>query len=253
MGRRNLPAVSVDVITAPAKLTVSLRITGVRADGYHLIDAEMVSIDLADELRFADGDGLEVVGATGLSVPADDDNLVRRALRLVGRSAQVTLTKRIPAGAGLGGGSADAAAVLRWAGLDDPEQAATLGADVPFCVRGGRARVTGIGEVLEPLPFIERTFTLVTPPFGCSTPAVYRAWDDLGGPRSTGPNDLEGAALVVAPELAAWRDDLASATGVVPVLAGSGSTWFVEGAFPAAGRVVRTLPAAGLATPQAPL
>ena len=204
-------------------------------------------------LRFADGDGLEVVGATGLSVPADDDNLVRRALRLVGRSAQVTLTKRIPAGAGLGGGSADAAAVLRWAGLDDPEQAATLGADVPFCVRGGRARVTGIGEVLEPLPFIERTFTLVTPPFGCSTPAVYRAWDDLGGPRSTGPNDLEGAALVVAPELAAWRDDLASATGVVPVLAGSGSTWFVEGAFPAAGRVVRTLPAAGLATPQAPL
>ena len=239
----------VDLVLAPAKLTVSLRITGVRPDGFHLIDAEMVSIDLADELRFAEGDGLEVVGATGLDVPADDDNLVRRALRLAGRTAHVTLTKRIPAGAGLGGGSSDAAAVLRWAGFDDDERAAALGADVAFCVRGGRARVTGIGEVLEPLPHIDRTFTLVTPPFGCSTPAVYRAWDDLGGPRAEGPNDLEPAALAVAPELATWRDDLAAATGRVPVLAGSGSTWFVEGAFPDAGRVVRTLPAAVLEPP----
>jgi len=176
-----------DVVLAPAKLTVSLRITGVRDDGFHLIDAEMVSLDLADELVFDEGDGLEVIGATGLAVPADDDNLVRRALRLAGRTAHVRLTKRIPAGAGLGGGSADAAAVLRWAGIDDPGLAATLGADVPFCVRGGRARVTGIGEVLEPLGHVDRTFTLVTPPFGCSTPAVYRAWDDLGGPRPTPP------------------------------------------------------------------
>ena len=241
------------MVLAPAKLTVSLRITGVRADGFHLIDAEMVTIDLADELVFAEGDGLDVLGATGLAVPADDDNLVRRALRLAGRTAHVTLTKAIPAGAGLGGGSAAAAAVLRWAGIDDPERAATLGADVPFCVRGGRARVTGIGEVLEPLPHQDRTFTLVTPPFGCSTPAVYRAWDDLGGPRSDGPNDLEAAALVVAPDLAVWRDQLAAATGADPVLAGSGSTWFVEGAFPDAGRVVRTVPEAGLAVPGAPL
>ncbi|MCU1369240.1 MAG: ispE [Ilumatobacteraceae bacterium] len=239
------------VVIAPAKLTVSLRITGVRDDGYHLIDAEMVSIDLADELRFTEGDGLDVIGASGLAVPADDDNLVRRALRLVERTAHVTLTKQIPAGAGLGGGSADAAAVLRWAAFDDPERAAALGADVPFCVRGGRARVTGIGEVLEPLPHVARTFTLVTPPFGCSTPAVYRAWDDLGGPRADGPNDLEAAALVVAPELAVWRDRLADATGRVPVLAGSGSTWFVDGGFPDAGRVVHTLPAAGLAGPVA--
>ena len=239
----------VDVVLAPAKLTVSLRITGVRPDGFHLIDAEMVSINLTNELRFAEGDGLEVVGATGLDVPADDDNLVRRALRLAGRTAHVTLTKRIPAGAGLGGGSSDAAAVLRWAGFDDDEQAAALGADVAFCVRGGRARVTGIGEVLEPLPHVDRTFTLVTPPFGCSTPAVYRAWDELGGPRADGPNDLEPAALAVAPELATWRDGLAAATGRVPVLAGSGSTWFVEGAFPDAGRVVRTLPAAVLEPP----
>lgn len=228
------------VVSAPAKLTVSLRITGVRSDGYHLIDAEMVTISLADELEIGAGDGLEVVGATGLAVRADDDNLVRRALRLAGRTAHVRLTKRIPAGAGLGGGSADAAAILRWAGFDDPPAAASLGADVPFCVRGGRARVTGIGEVLEPLPFAERTFTLVTPPFGCATPAVYRAWDDLGGPTAAGPNDLEPAALAVEPRLAAWRDRLAEATGAVPVLAGSGSTWFVDGAFPEAGTVVHT-------------
>lgn len=238
-----MPTVPVDVVTAPAKLTVSLRITGVRADGYHLIDAEMVSIDLADDLVFAAGDGLEVVGATGLAVPADDDNLVRRALRLAGRTAHVTLTKRIPAGAGLGGGSADAAAVLRWAGIDDLDLAAQLGADVPFCVRGGRARVTGVGEHLEPLPHIDRTFTLVTPPFGCSTPAVYRAWDDLGGPSGHGPNDLEAAALAVEPELARWRDRLGEASGQQPVLAGSGSTWFVEGDFPQAGRVVHSVPA----------
>ncbi|MCU1373295.1 MAG: ispE, partial [Actinomycetia bacterium] len=223
---------------APAKLTLSLRVTGTRADGYHLIDAEMVSLDLADELTFAEGDGLEVVGATGLAVPADDDNLVRRALRLVGRTARVRLVKRIPAGAGLGGGSADAAAVLRWAGVDDVALAASLGADVPFCLVGGRARVTGIGDGLEPLPPADRTFTLLTPPFGVSTPAVYRAWDELGGPTADGPNDLEPAALVVEPRLAEWRDRLGEATGATPVLAGSGSTWFVEGAFPGGDRVV---------------
>jgi 4-diphosphocytidyl-2-C-methyl-D-erythritol kinase len=225
-------------VRAPAKLTVSLRVTGVRADGYHEIDAEMVALDLADELLLGPGDSLEVVGATGLAVRADDDNLVRRALRAVGRTAAVRLTKRIPAGAGLGGGSADAAAVLRWAGCDDVAVAAGLGADVPFCLVGGRARVTGIGDVLEPLPPEDRTFTLLTPPFGVSTPAVYRMWDELGGPRSDGPNDLEPAALAVEPRLGRWRDRLADATGRTPVLAGSGSTWFVEGTFPGEGRVV---------------
>ncbi|CAN5447061.1 4-(cytidine 5'-diphospho)-2-C-methyl-D-erythritol kinase [soil metagenome] len=231
---------AAQTVFAPAKLTLSLRITGTRSDGYHLIEAEMVSLDLADRLVFRDGDGLDVVGATGLAIPSDDSNLVRRALRLAGHSAHVELTKAIPAGAGLGGGSADAAAVLRWAGIDDPALAATLGADVPFCVRGGRARVSGVGEILEPLPFVARTFTVSTPPFGCSTPAVYRAWDDLGGPRAEGPNDLEPAALHVEPRLAGWRDRLGDLTGATPVLAGSGSTWFVAGAFPDAGTVVRT-------------
>ena len=265
----------LSVVLAPAKLTLSLRVTGVRADGYHLLDAEMVSLDLADELTFNDGRGLEVVDATpgadaspvpapvpapgsglrpgvpaapGLppGVPAGDDNLVLRALRAVGRDARVRLVKRIPAGGGLGGGSADAAAVLRWAGIHDVALAATLGADVPFCLRGGRARVSGIGDELDPMPFVERTFTLVTPPFGCSTAAVYSAWDELGGPTAAGPNDLEPAALSVEPGLARWRERLAEATGQVPVLAGSGSTWYVEGAYPGAGRVVvRTVPAYG--------
>lgn len=224
-----------DHVLAPAKLTLSLRVTGVRDDGFHLIDAEMVTLDLADELVFTDGDGLEIVG---IVVDAGEDNLVKRALRAVDRTAHVTVTKRIPAGAGLGGGSADAAAVLRWAGCDDLGVAVALGADVPFCLLGGRARVTGIGEVLEPLPFVERTFTLLTPPLHVSTPAVYRAWDDLGGPRAEGPNDLEPAALVVEPRLAEWRDRLGDATGQTPILAGSGSTWFVEGAFPGGERVV---------------
>lgn len=220
---------------APAKLTLSLRVVGVRDDGYHLIDAEMVTLDLADTLTFTDGSGVVFEGAE-----VGDDNLVTRALTAVGRTAAVHVDKHIPLGAGLGGGSADAAAVLRWAGCSDLAVAASLGADVPFCVVGGRARVSGIGEVVSPLPRVDRVFTLLTPPFGVSTPAVYAAWDALGGPTADGPNDLEPAALSVEPRLAEFRDRLGSATGQTPVLAGSGSTWFVEGAYPDAGLVTRT-------------
>ncbi|HUJ64763.1 MAG TPA: 4-(cytidine 5'-diphospho)-2-C-methyl-D-erythritol kinase [Acidimicrobiales bacterium] len=228
-------------LEAPAKLTLSLRITGVRPDGYHLIDAEMVSVDLADRLELAPGDGLAVVGGAGSSVPLGPDNLVRRALQAAGRRASVRLHKRIPAGAGLGGGSADAAAVLRWAGVLDVNVAVRLGADVPFCLFGGRARVEGVGEVLSPLPFAVvdgQAYTLLTPPMAVSTAAVYRAWDDLGGPTGPGGNDLEPAALAVEPALAIWRDRLGDATGETPRLAGSGGTWFVPGSFPGAGRLV---------------
>ncbi len=229
------------IVRAPAKLTLSLRITGVRDDGYHLIDAEMVSLDLHDTLEIDDGDSLTVVGLGAGDGGRDDDdgdNLVRRALRAIGRTAAVRLTKRIPAGAGLGGGSADAAAVLRWAGVDDLDRAVAIGADVPFCVVGGRARVRGIGEQIEPLPVSDETFTLLTPPFGCATPAVYAAWDELGGPSGENGNDLEPAAVHVEPRLRAWRDRLGDATGATPMLAGSGSTWFVRGAFPGDDRVV---------------
>ena len=233
----------VTILTAPAKLTLSLGITGVRADGYHLIDAEMVSLDLADTLEIESGEGITTVGV-GEGEVDSADNLIARALALVGRSARITVAKRIPPGAGLGGGSADAAAILRWAGYTDTQGAAQLGADVPFCLVGGRARVQGIGELVQPLEYVPRTLTLLIPPFGCSTPAVYRRWDEMGGPRGSNGNDLEPAALDVEPRLEQYRRELEEATGQTARLAGSGSTWFVEGAYPGDGRVVvRTVPA----------
>ncbi len=231
------------VLTAPAKLTLSLRITGVRGDGMHLVDAELVSVDLADRITVGEGDDLEVVALeVGLEIGAGGDNLVARALEMVDRRAAVRIEKAIPAGAGLGGGSSDAAAVLRWAGFDDPVAASAIGADVAFCLVGGRARVGGIGEVVWTLPFEERVFTLLTPPYGCSTRRVYGRWDAMGGPSGDHGNDLEPAALDMYPDLASWRDRLADATGRRPRLAGSGSTWFVEGEYPGGGRrVVRTV------------
>lgn len=221
------------LVRAPAKLTLSLRVLGLRADGLHSIDAVMVSIDLADVLTLvrADRTELRIDGPASRGVLGGPRNLVTRALDAVGVHAVVRLEKRIPAGGGLGGGSSDAAAVLRWAGCTDWKVALGLGSDVPYCVVGGRARVQGTGESVTPLGFEERSFTLLTPPLHVSTPWVYGAWDDLGGPTGAGPNDLEAAALMVEPGLQMWKDRLGEATGQTPQLAGSGSTWFVEGAF----------------------
>jgi 4-diphosphocytidyl-2-C-methyl-D-erythritol kinase len=233
-------------VDAPAKLTLSLRVTGVRDDGFHLLDAEMVSIDLADTLIFDSGSGIsvqdDVCGGLGVArVPLGPENLVARALEATGRNAAVRIVKRIPAGAGLGGGSADAAAVLRWARCTDLALAVGLGADVPFCVSGGRARVTGVGETIEPLAFEDRRFVLLLPPLSVDTAAVYERWDDRrvrGGAAGeddserrdgAGGNDLEAAAIEVTPALARWRDELEKVTGLRPRLAGSGSSWFVEG------------------------
>ncbi|MEM8925468.1 MAG: 4-(cytidine 5'-diphospho)-2-C-methyl-D-erythritol kinase [Actinomycetota bacterium] len=243
----------VDVVTvaAPAKLTLRLRLLPeVRADGLHTIDAEMVALDFGDDVTISPIDGpprgASVVRYHGFDVPESPDgsDLVTRALDLAGRCARVSVHKRIPAGAGLGGGSSDAAAVLRWAGFGDRERAAfELGADVAFCLHGGRARVRGMGEIVEPLPFEPLTVTLATPPVHCSTAEVYRMWDRLGGPTADGPNDLEPAALAVAPELAGWREELRRSTGATPYLAGSGSTWYVLGDHPGPGRVVaHTIP-----------
>ncbi len=241
-------------VAAPAKLTLSLRVTGVRPDGYHLLESEMVTLDLADTLvieESTDGSGGTHPGAGGVlsiephpdgpwfdrgpdPVPLGPENLVNRALVAVDRSASVRIVKRVPPGAGLGGGSADAAAILRWAGCSDLELAAGLGADVPFCVTGGRAMVGGVGELVRPLPYEERRFTLLLVPFGVDTGAVYRAWDRLaavGGPTTAeaSTNDLEAAALTVEPRLGRWKEQLEGLTGRQAHLAGSGSTWFVEG------------------------
>ena len=221
---------------AHAKLTLDLRVTGMRDDGFHLIDAEMVSLDLADAVTITPTDresSLSVDGPYAAGIGTGTDNLVLRALALATRRASVHLTKNIPHGGGLGGGSADAAAVLRWAGFDDMAAASRLGADIPFCMVGGRARVRGIGEIVEPLDHVDADITLVIPPFGVSTPLVYKTWDSIGGPRHAGTpqgaNDLEPAALVAEPRLLRVRDRITDAAGVAPLLAGSGSTWFLRG------------------------
>ena len=252
MGTEETPHPAPVRLLAPAKLTLTLRITGTRADGYHVIDAEMVTLDLCDEvvIHSSSTSSTEVVpvgdrssSAPGWDIPTGGDNLVMRALQLAGRTAHVEIRKRIPPGAGLGGGSADAAAVLRWADrraalegipAEDritPKGAAALGADVAFCLIGGRAHVSGIGDVVEPLPLRDQTFMLWTPPIEVDTATVYGAWDELGGPSGPNANDLEPAALAAYPELAAWRDELEAATGRTPELAGSGGTWFVRAPF----------------------
>jgi 4-diphosphocytidyl-2-C-methyl-D-erythritol kinase len=219
---------------APAKLTLSLAVTGVRSDGYHQLRSEMVSLSLADELTFTEGGhGLTLVADPGTraeSLDAEGDNLITRALAAVGRRAAVHVRKRIPLGGGLGGGSTDAAAVLRWARCTDLDVARALGSDVPFSVAGGRALVEGTGETVTPLAFEPHTFLLVLPPFGVDTAKVYAAWDARGErqtPEGRG-NALTAAALVVEPRLAPWRDALREVAGGEPTLAGSGSTWFVE-------------------------
>ncbi len=200
---------------APAKLTVSLRVTGVRPDGYHELDAEMVTLSLADELEIDDeGSGLTVEAAPGVrsgGLPGPGHNLVERALAACGRRAAVRLTKRIPLGGGLGGGSADAAAVLRWAGCADPVVAVGLGSDVPFCLVGGRARVEGVGERVTPLPFEPRDYLLLLPPFGVDTARCTGPGTTI--PAQESPNALTAAALVVEPRLAAWRDALGAVRG----------------------------------------
>jgi len=230
-------------LIAPAKLTLSLRITGLRSDGYHLIEAIMTTLELHDVLTVIDDShGLSFTGPFAEGLKNDASNLVNRALTFVQRSANIIVTKNIPHGGGLGGGSTDAAAILRWAGRTSPSDvidSATLGADVPFCLVGGQARVSGIGEIIEPISLDSQKITLIIPPLHVSTPKVYQAWDAMSGQRSDGPNDLESAAIHVEPELARWRDRIREVTGDSPVLAGSGATWFVADPLSDRGRRLR--------------
>lgn len=221
-------------IIAPAKLTTRLKITGLRADGFHLIDAEMVSLNLCDNLEISLGrTGITITGPYATGVPSDHHNLVHRALELAGVEAAVTIHKQIPNGGGLGGGSSDAAAILRWAGWTDLGAAARIGADVAYCLIGGRAQVSGIGEIVLPKEHIQATYTLVIPPLTISTPEAYAAFDRLSAQghevHETTINDLEPAALAIEPKMAIWRAMISEACGLPPSLAGSGATWFVEG------------------------
>jgi 4-diphosphocytidyl-2-C-methyl-D-erythritol kinase len=248
---------------APAKLTLSLYVGAKRLDGYHEIDAEFVSLSFGDLVYFEPGPGLEVEVERDFDslpldlskVPTDTSNLVLKALSIANRSGRVRLVKRIPAGAGLGGGSSDAAAVLRLTNVTQMEGLAhRIGADVPFCVRGGRARVGGIGDRIDWLPFEPRTVVLVLSQLSINTGSVYQAFDEVGP--ASGKNSLLTAAKKVEPQLEKLIDSLAEKFGEVPLLAGSGSTVFydrtnlcdlgVEKTFKGDGFIVATMELAGL-------
>jgi 4-diphosphocytidyl-2-C-methyl-D-erythritol kinase len=214
---------------APAKLTRYLEITGRRANGYHDLRSEMVSLDFGDVLTIDEGEDFLRVRGNDL-IPIDGTNLVARALALTNRRAGVTIEKNIPAGGGLGGGSADAAAILRWAGGVSNEEALQLGGDVPFCQIGGRALVEGVGEVVTPLTYEHLEVTLFVVGYGVPTPLVYAAYDELAreGYRFEGQNHLEEPARRVDERVGESLDFLRSEFGDVQ-LAGSGATMFVTG------------------------
>ncbi len=218
---------------APAKLTKWLKVGEPDESGYHQIESEMVSVSLFDHVKLTDGDGVSINDPLGVlserkdsvgEIPTDSNNIVQMALSACGMRAHASLDKQIPPGAGLGGGSADAACVLRLLGrADDLELALKLGSDVPFCLAGGRALVSGRGEKVEYLEFEEEEFALVLLPFGISTGDVYRAFGDIGG---KGTNHLLNAAKVVSPQLNAAYLELCKIVGLEPHLAGSGSSLY---------------------------
>src|SRR3990167_7577167 len=175
------------VLSAAAKVNLALEVLGKRPDGYHELATVMQAVDLSDRLVLEDADDLELVSRAP-GVPTDATNLawraavaLREAARL-GRGVRITLDKRIPVAAGLGGGSTDAAAVLvglnrlwrlRWPVARLGEVAVTLGMDVPFFLRGGAALATGRGERLEPLRGGALALVLVNPGIGASTAGMY--------------------------------------------------------------------------------
>lgn len=253
-------------LQAPAKVNLTLEITGVESNGYHTLDTLFAWLELHDtlELEPAQATSLEMKseGADLERVVGDEDNLVLKALRTletaVGRPLPTAfrLTKRIPAGGGLGGGSADAAAALlglrelHRLELSDDELhglAARLGADVAFGLRGGFARGRRYGDELTqlelPEELTERELILLVPDFGCPTPRVYRAWDQAPSRPASGSterflaksgtarlaeiqNDLEPAACRLYPQLTELKEEMRQ-TGLEAVtLSGSGSTLF---------------------------
>lgn len=247
-------------VVARAKLTLSLRVLGRRGDGFHDLEALVASVGQPADVVLLDPAGahaavLSVSGPAAAAVPADETNLAARAAAAhPSGPATVALHKCIPAGAGLGGGSADAAAVLVGLERAGPrslgpaglaEVAAALGSDVPFCVTGGLAWMRGRGERIDPLPPLAGPeLVIAVPPFGVATAAVYRAWDELGGPRSPRSvparcatlaglvpdgliNDLEPAAEAVEPRLRPFREAVEETCSLSAVMAGSGSAYFV--------------------------
>ncbi len=252
-------------IQARAKINWTLDIVGKRPDGYHLLDSIMQPLMLCDTLRLEPSHDLtlSITGTNALSAGAD--NLVLRAAEAlrqaagIKKGAQITLTKRIPMGAGLGGGSADAAAALRglcqlWKLSFSLEQlcklGVCLGADIPFCLHDRPMRAQGIGEQLTPI-LCSRCFPLVLiqPCAALSTKAVFSAYHQqedvlvsdtalvLSGLAqgqlswiATGiRNALEQASIPMRPEIASAKEALLAAGATAAQMTGSGSVVF--GAF----------------------
>lgn len=245
---------------APAKINRELRVGKLRSDGYHEIRSRILSIDLADSIAVAPGRGSLELFCEGLPVPGGESNLVVRAARAMaarlGRTADVRilLTKRIPVGAGLGGGSSDAARTLAlltrlWdAELPDGELAriaGTIGSDVPFFLVGGEAEVSGRGEIVAPLPDSESVgLLLLVPPFSISTREAYETWSRIAPPAGDqrlasplevdsseaffGANDLALAVLQMRPEMSVLIESVRSFASEAAIT-GSGSAIVLKG------------------------
>lgn len=239
---------------ACAKVNLTLGVTGRRSDGYHTLDSLMVTTDLCDDVTVTRCREV-IVTCTGMFLPYR--NTLRAAAEryraLTGRGARIHVYKRIPAEAGLGGGSADAAAVLR--GMqrlygeaeerDLYDIALRVGADVPFCLRGGLCRAQGVGEVLTPFRLgAPLHLVLAKPAAGVSTRALFerlnlpqplpdtaRAMAALSGGdvRALGPllcNALQAEAEALVPEIGTLRQRLLALGALGACMTGSGSAVF---------------------------
>jgi 4-diphosphocytidyl-2-C-methyl-D-erythritol kinase len=255
---------------APAKVNLSLRVVGRRADGYHRLDSLVVFAAIGDRLTVQPGPALSlaVTGPFGGGLADEADNLVLRAAYALAEAAGIephgalTLEKNLPVASGIGGGSSDAAAALRllaraW-GLSLPPEAMGrlalgLGADVPVCLARQPARMAGIGEVLAPVPPLPCLgMLLVNPGVACPTSAIFQAraaagaafssadaapadgWsraETLAAGLAASGNDLEAPAMTLAPIIG---DVLAAIAGqpdcLLARMSGSGATCF--GLFP---------------------
>ena len=196
------------VVAAPAKLNLALDVTGFAPNGYHTVDMVMQAISLYETVEIMKSNGYSL-RCPGSLVPTDDKNTATKAAALFFQEtgllagADIVIHKKVPTRAGMAGGSADAAAVLtglnrlynaRLSLQELCEIGANIGADVPFALTGGTARVTGIGEILSPLPALPHCwFAIAMPPGGVSTPAAYARYDELGSPVHPNLDAVEGA------------------------------------------------------------
>lgn len=247
---------------APAKVNLSLHITGQRSDGYHLLDSLVVFVDVGDRLSFKAGPVMlvEVTGPFAKGVPTDRRNLVWQAAEMAGWTGLIQLEKNLPHGAGIGSGSSDAAAVLRTFG--GAQAAARLGADVPVCLASVPQRMRGIGDILEPLPALPpMEILLVNPDVIVPTGPVFGGLAIKNNPPMSDVipqasdaesfcewlgqqrNDLEGPALEIAPQIGEVLTALDGA--LLARMSGSGSTCFglySSGAKDAAARIAEAHP-----------